>query len=397
VTGTVPAAVAIALLASAILVPFVSRLAHRLGAVATPRSDRWNRRAVPILGGLAITAGVVSGSLLIDMRPIDRIALLAGIAIIAGLGLADDLGSVSAPTRLSVEALVAVGFAIAVSGELDLPIRLAAVAVAAACVPVAINATNLVDNADGLASLLTTITGAALAGMVALGRIDTPGGPMSLVVAAACIGFLFHNRPPARVFMGDSGSLMLGFTLAACSILIVRDAVLVTGQAHVAAAIAIPLVWSLQLGDLAMVFITRLRRRSSPFAGGVDHTSHRLLDAGIGPTAMLFALSLASAIVGAIAVALVVWAGDFRLVAVLAVVAAVAVGGFEAVVAWRLPFRGVPESGVAASIEGSASPAAAGVGGVAAGLPLELRNDLDGRAIEIDARPAVSASSGPSR
>jgi UDP-GlcNAc:undecaprenyl-phosphate GlcNAc-1-phosphate transferase len=271
------------------------------------------------------------------------------------------------------------------------------VAVAAACVPVAINATNLVDNADGLASLLTTITGAALAGMVALGRIDTPGGPMSLVVAAACIGFLFHNRPPARVFMGDSGSLMLGFTLAACSILIVRDAVLVTGQAHVAAAIAIPLVWSLQLGDLAMVFITRLRRRSSPFAGGVDHTSHRLLDAGIGPTAMLFALSLASAIVGAIAVALVVWAGDFRLVAVLAVVAAVAVGAFEAVVAWRLPFRGVPGSGAAASIEGAAGPARAGVGGVAGGLPLELRNDLDGRAIEIDARPAVSASSGPSR
>jgi len=373
------AAVGVALVLSLALVPVVSQLAHRLGAVATPRSDRWNRRAVPILGGLAITAGVVAGSLLIDMRSIDRISILAGIAIIAGLGLADDLGSVSAPTRLAVEALVAIGFAIAVSSELELPIRLAAVAVAAACVPVAINATNLVDNADGLASLLTTITGAALAGMVALGRIDTPGGPMSLVVAAACIGFLFHNRPPAHVFMGDSGSLMLGFALAACSILIVRDAVLVPGQVHVGAAIAIPLVWSFQLGDLAMVFVTRLRRRTSPFAGGVDHTSHRLLDAGIGPTGMLIGLSLASAVIGAVAVAVVAWAGDFRLVAVLAVAAALMVGGFEAIVAWRLPFRTEPtgQTGV---------PAAAHPG-----RAVVDRLDGDG-----ESRPIATVPGGPS-
>lgn len=339
-TGSIAAAIVIALLASAVLVPYVSRLAHRLGAVATPRSDRWNRRAVPTLGGLAIAGGVIAGSFLVDMAVTDRVALLAGLGAMTALGLADDLGSVSAPRRLAVEAIVAAAFATAVSAELAVPIRLAAIAVAAACVPVAINATNLVDNADGLASLLSAVSGAALAGIVAVAGIGTAGGPIGLVVAAACVGFLFHNRPPARVFMGDSGSLMLGFALAASSILIVRDAVLVPGRAHIAAAIAIPLVFSFQIGDLAMVFVTRLRRRTSPFRGGVDHTSHRLLDAGFGPTSMLVALSVGAAAIGGLAVALATWAGDFRLVAVAAIAAAVLVGAFEAAVAWRLPYNG---------------------------------------------------------
>lgn len=337
-TGFIVLAILVALVVPILLLPFVTRLAHRVGAVATPRSDRWNRRAVPILGGLAITGGVVLGSFLIEMPVVDRLALLIGIAAMAVLGLVDDIASVSAPRRLLVEVLVGVGFATAASGDLAPPLRLAAIAVAAACVPVAINATNLVDNADGLASLLSAVSGIALAGIVAFGGIETAGGAMGLVIAAACFGFLSHNRPPARVFMGDSGSLMLGFALAACSILIVRDSVLVTGRGHIGAAIAIPLVWAFQIGDLAMVFTTRLRRRASPFQGGVDHTSHRLLHAGLGSTGMLLALSIGAAAIGAVAVALATWAGDFRLVAIAAIAAAILVGAFEAAVAWRLPY-----------------------------------------------------------
>jgi prepilin signal peptidase PulO-like enzyme (type II secretory pathway) len=87
-----------------------------------------------------------------------------------------------------------------------------------------------------------------------------------------------------------------------------------------------------------MVFVTRLRRRTSPFRGGVDHTSHRLISGGFGPVGVLVALSAFGAILGAAAVALATWAGDFRLVAVAAIVLAILVAAFEAVVAWRLPY-----------------------------------------------------------
>jgi len=329
----------VAVVVTVALLPIVTRLAHRVGAVASPRSDRWNRRAVPILGGLAIAAGVTAGGLLIEMPLVDRTALLLGVLAMVALGFADDVGSVAPLRRVLIEAAVGATFAAAVTSELAPQLRFAAVAVAAATVPVAVNATNLVDNADGLASLLSLVSGATLAGIVAVGGIETAGGAVGLLVAASCLGFLSQNRPPARVFMGDSGSLMIGFVLAAGAILIVRDAVLVPGRAHIAAAIAIPLVFALQIGDLAMVFATRLRRRVSPFRGGVDHTSHRLVAAGLGPVGMLVGLSILGAAIGAIAIALAAWAGDFRLVAVAAIAAAAAVGAFEAAVAWRLPFR----------------------------------------------------------
>jgi hypothetical protein len=138
--------------------------------------------------------------------------------------------------------------------------------------------------------------------------------------------------------MGDSGSLMLGFALSACSILLVRDSLASGTGTHIAAAVTVPLAWSLQLGDLAMVFITRRRRRVSPFRGGVDHTSHRLLAAGLGPRGMLALFATLSGAIGTIAVLSAVILGDYRLVVLVAVVAGLLVGGFEALIATRLPY-----------------------------------------------------------
>jgi UDP-GlcNAc:undecaprenyl-phosphate GlcNAc-1-phosphate transferase len=327
-----------AFIVSVASVPAVGRLASRLGAVATPRSDRWNRRAVPILGGLAIAGGILVGYLVLSRHTADLVPLLGGMAVMVILGLADDIGTISPSRRLIVEAVTAATFAWLVTSDLDTSIRIAAIAMTAICLPVAINAVNLVDNADGLAALLSIITAATLAAIVATVVIPSDGGAFALIIGAGCLGFLVHNRPPARVFMGDSGSLMLGFGLGACSVLIVRDALLMPGASHGAAAMAVPLAWSLQFGDLGMVFITRLRRRTSPFRGGVDHTSHRLISAGLGPVGVLVALSALGAVVSAAAVWLAAWVGDFRLVAAAGIVVAILVGVFEGVVAWRLPY-----------------------------------------------------------
>ncbi len=332
------AAYVAAFLVAVTLVPVVSTYARRRGALATPRSDRWNERAVPILGGVAIAGGVLVGILLLPANTFDRVALLGGMAIMVLLGLVDDLATVGPRLRLLIEAATAAVFTWLVTPELDAPIRIAAIAVATVCLPVAINALNLVDNADGLASLLSIVTAGTLAAIVAAVGLPGEAGTMALIIGAACLGFLVHNRPPARVFMGDSGSLMLGFGLAGCSVLIVRDAVLQPGASHAAAAMAVPLAWAVQFGDLGMVFITRLRRRTSPFRGGIDHTSHRLISGGLGAVSVLVALSAFGALVGAAAVWLAASAGDFRLVAVAAIVLAIAVAAFETLVAWRLPF-----------------------------------------------------------
>ena len=317
--------------------PIVTRLAHRLGAIAILSADRHSPRPVPTLGGLAIALGIVVGIVLSPTDATDKVGLLVGLGAMLTLGLVDDLGTVSPRSRLLVESGVAVVFTLVVTQDLDAPMRTAAILVAAVSFPVVINATNLVDNADGLAGILSLVTALALAAINGWTGVHSVGGPIALVVAAAVVGFLLYNLPPARVFMGDSGSLMLGFSLAAASSLIVRDSLGLPGDVHKAAALVVPLAWSLQLGDIAMVFTTRIRRGASPFRGGIDHTSHRLLAAGLGPRVMLIVLACAGAGLALAGTAVLVMSNDFRLVAITAVLLGVVVGAFELYVAVRLP------------------------------------------------------------
>lgn len=338
-TGDTLLGVVVAFGVTALLVPLSGRLAHRLGAIVVPRSDRLSQRMVPTLGGLAIAVGIVVGLIVQPLWGADHLALLVGLGTMVALGLADDFRYVSPPVRLLIEAGVGIAFTIAVTGALDPSLRLAAVVLAAVAVPVAVNATNLVDNADGLAASLSLATALTLAGVAIATGLASMSASLSLVIAGACLAFLLFNLPPARIFMGDSGSLMLGFTLSAASILLVRDSLLLSDYRHAVVAAAVPLAWALQVGDLAMVFTTRYRRGDSPFVGGVDHTSHRLLAAGLGPWRMLSAIALVAALAGSAAVTSAAVLGDFQSVVAVTSAGVVLVGLLEAVVAWRLPRR----------------------------------------------------------
>lgn len=329
---------------TALLVPVTGRLAHRLGAIVVPRGDRISQRIVPTLGGLAIAVGMAAGLIAQPGWSVDHVALLAGVGTMVALGLTDDLRYVAPTVRLLIEAGVGIAFTIAVTGALDPSLRLAAVGIAAVAVPVAVNATNIVDNSDGLAASLSFATAVTLAGIAIATGLSSASVPLALVIAGACLAFLLFNLPPARIFMGDTGSLMLGFALSAASILLVRDSLLQSDYRHALVAAAVPLAWSLQVGDLAMVFTTRLRRGVSPFQGGIDHTSHRLFRAGLGPWRMLGAMALLAALLGSAAVASTALLGDFRLVAVVTVAGIVLVGLFEVVVAWQLPPRAASAS-----------------------------------------------------
>lgn len=331
----------IALCTAVAVVPLTIPVAHRLRAVARSGPDRWSRRSVTTLGGIGISAGLISGTVLAPLGVVDRLAIVAGVVVLVMLGLRDDLSVVSPRTRLGVQAVVGIVFAAAVtSGH---PAFLLAVPLAGLAMPLAVNATNMVDNADALAATLSVVTATTLAGLAAA---VVPSGDVSAlawIIVASCLGFMAYNLPPARVFMGDVGSLPLGFALAAASILLWRAATEVSGQTAAVVLFAIATAWAIQLGDVAMVFTTRLRRGKSPFRGGVDHTSHRLMRAGLSPGATVAFLALLAGACGL--VGFLAATTNNVLIAVmtmLGVAAGVAV--FESVLAIRTSHNNEPRS-----------------------------------------------------
>ena len=295
ITNLIPVAL-LAFVLTVLVVPLASRLAERVGAVVHPRGDRWSTRTVPMLGGLAIAAGILAGVMISDLPMMDTIAITLGIAAMLVVGLRDDLGTVSPAARLAAQIIVGAGVGWVLGEGLDGPVRLAMTLFAGVAVPVVVNATNLVDNADGLAASLSAASTVGLTAAVVILSLHEPAVAVGLAVTGSCLGFLVHNRPVARTFMGDTGSLSLGFAVAVTGLLLVRDS-LETPAASTWAAITVAVVSvAVQLGDATMVTLTRIRRGVSPFKGGVDHTSHRLVALGAsngGMVLLLTALSVA--------------------------------------------------------------------------------------------------------
>ena len=342
---------------AALMVPLTNRLAFRFGAVVRPRADRWSRQVVPILGGLAV-AGAVG---VIAWMAVDEgttlFAWLAGLLGLTAIGLMDDLWNVRPRYRLLAEILIGFGFVFVVFDDLDLPVRFALGFAGSLAIPIMTNATNLVDNSDGLASSLSAETALTIALSAAVAGMKGNEVGLGLVVTGACLGFLLHNRPPARVFMGDAGSLGLGFALAGAGVLLLHDVTLHPSDQATAAALAIPLAAFVQFGDVAMVSVTRLRRGVSPFTGGTDHTSHRLVRAGLEPWEMLVVVGLASGVCGGLAVAMSWLAPPPLVELIVVVVAGLLVLGFEAAIALRSPFQPVtPPTATASPLPAGPAP-----------------------------------------
>jgi UDP-GlcNAc:undecaprenyl-phosphate GlcNAc-1-phosphate transferase len=256
---------------------------------------------VPAFGGLGVVGATVLGTAaaigLGSMNVVDGGAVIALVGVLFVLGVADDRGSLSPLVRLAVEAAAGAGFVAIVAAGQPLPLHLGAIALAIVAVPLAVNATNLVDNADGLAASLSAVTAATIAAApFALGIPAEVALPLAIV--GSLLAFLQMNRPPARTFMGDGGSLGLGGGLAAAAILLL-DGARTAGTIPALAALAvIVLAFSAQLMDVALVVTSRLRRGESPFRGGTDHTSHRLLRAGLTASGMLFVVVVAASLLG---------------------------------------------------------------------------------------------------
>jgi len=259
-------------------------LAQRLGAVARPRGDRWHQRPIPLLGGLAIAlgAGVAITPSLGPGSPL--LVVVAGAAASVLVGLIDDLRPLKPQTKLTAQlvvatAVVSTGLRLPVTGIVWCDVLLSLLWLVALT-----NAFNLLDNMDGLAAGVAAIAALAHTLLFAsAGAIDA--ARLSAAVAGACLGFLLHNSHPASIFMGDAGSLFLGFTIGASSLLLGSD-----GPARLSVVVLPALVVLVPIFDSAFVTVHRVLAGRPLSQGGRDHVSHRLVAAGFSERQAVVAL-----------------------------------------------------------------------------------------------------------
>jgi UDP-GlcNAc:undecaprenyl-phosphate GlcNAc-1-phosphate transferase len=285
-----------------LLTPAVGGMARLLGAVDTPDARRVNRRPIPRLGGLAIFLGILVPALaFLDLSGESR-GVLLGAAIATVVGAVDDFRGLSPPVKLAGQVLAAAmppafgvwidHFTFPVLGVVDLPAAVG-VPLSMLFIVAVMNMVNFLDGLDGLAAGVCAIAGTTYAVLaLSLGRADA--AILSAVVAGACLGFLRHNFFPARIFMGDSGALCLGFILASVSI----QGLLKTASTVV---LLLPLlVLAVPILDTSFVVAKRLKHGLPVYAADRSHLHHRFLNIGFSQrraavTMWLWCVSLAGA------------------------------------------------------------------------------------------------------
>ena len=267
-----------AFLASLALTPAVGALARRMGAVAKPKDDRWHTRPTAMLGGVAIVIAVV-GTLfvLVPSTRESRIVMAASVALFL-VGLADDFMHIKPYQKLIGQLL---GAAAVVSFGLVLPWTsyfAVNLLITLFWLVGITNAVNMLDNMDGLAAGVSAIA-AVFLGMTFMANQQWSEALMLIAFAGALIGFLVYNHHPASIFMGDCGSMFVGFFLAASALASSTGG----GRSRtVVAVLAVPLlVLVVPIFDTTLVTLMRKMAGRAASQGGRDHTSHRLVALGM--------------------------------------------------------------------------------------------------------------------
>jgi len=290
-----------------LLTPPVERLARAWRIMAPVRDRDVHDTPTPRLGGLAMLGGLLAGLLLASKLPKmgsvfeggqTPIALLSGVLVIVALGVIDDKWGLDAPTKLAGQVLAAGLMAFQGVAIIWLPIAgtfvldpLTSVLFTVLIVLISINAINFIDGLDGLAAGIVAIAAGAFFAYSYLLSVEfgferaTLATLVSVLLVGMGIGFLPHNLFPARIFMGDTGSMMLGLLLAAGTITL-------SGQVDPSAVaggtlfptllpILLPIaVMAVPLVDLLLAVVRRTRAGRNPFAPDKKHLHHRLMEMG---------------------------------------------------------------------------------------------------------------------
>ena len=309
---------------SVVLTAIVRKLAVRVGFLAKPAVDRYHQTVVPLGGGIAIFAAIsiillagaagikfvtatghfASLGQSVNIDPVDflkkihqLIVILGCVCVLFVLGLADDRKHLVAFFKLGVQFAVAITAAslAEVRVEFFIENRIITTLLSAIWIVLIINVFNFLDNMDGLSVGMAVIAcsylfiAAAISGQVFVGGL-------ALVVIGTLAGFLVFNFPPAKIFMGDSGSLVVGFFVAFLSLRTTYYHQAQSGQWY---PVLLPLiVMAVPLYDFVSVMGLRISQGKSPFVGDTQHFSHRLKRRGLTDTQTVLTLYLATLCTG---------------------------------------------------------------------------------------------------
>ncbi len=280
-----------------LLTPLVRLFAVKNGFIAFPRADRWHKNPTALLGGIGIYCATVIIALLSGIQSKLAFGLFLGGTFLFFVGLFDEKLRLTPYTKLLTQ-IIAACIAVYFGNIMALPLP------AYLAIPITIfwivgvtNSFNLLDNIDGLAAGIAAIA-ALMLFSISLFFSNNPLSIFALIIAGAALGFLPYNFNPAKIFMGDSGSMFLGYSL---SVIAING----TGR-HMSGlfiSLLIPvLVLCVPIFDTIFVMIARKIQGKRIFQGGKDHTSHRLVTLGVSQKKTVLLLYAVSILFGLIAI-----------------------------------------------------------------------------------------------
>ena len=295
-------AIAVALIVTIAFMFALRPIAKRVELVDRPDGRKLHTGNIPIIGGLAMFVGVMSGLSILGLDPSFLVNIFVASFLLVVIGVIDDKYPLPAAARIATQ--VAVVLIMIYGADLYLadmgdpfgtglittgPFMLIFTMLVTVTM---INAYNMIDGLDGLAGSLTLV---ALVSVAAVAGVNSPIGVEALVIAASVFGFLLFNFPvrwnrPVRSFMGDAGSTLLGFTVVWVTLGVVQGEARVISPVHALWFAAVPIF------DCVTCFVRRSLQGRSPFAPGRDHFHHILLQGGFGVRTILGILTFVQVI-----------------------------------------------------------------------------------------------------
>jgi UDP-GlcNAc:undecaprenyl-phosphate GlcNAc-1-phosphate transferase len=316
--------------ATLVATPVAAGLARRLGVLDRPAGRKLHLEPTPYLGGLAVVVGLVVAGVVIGSTARQAAVIAACAVAVFLVGLIDDVRGLGPRIRLAVEAGLAVvlWFENVRAGFFGIPALDLALTVV--WIVAITNALNLLDNMDGLASGVTAIASLAYF-VIAVSQGDYLVASLAAGLAGVSVGFLRHNFPPARIFLGDAGSLLLGFLLAVLALMIDLDVTNDVLRIGVQA-----LILGVPVFDTTLVVVSRVRGGRPVALGAQDHSSHRLAAFGLSARQVAFVTYAAQLAFSTIAI-IVVNTPEIVPEVTMALATLVLIGGITLAARWRRP------------------------------------------------------------
>ena len=290
--------------------PVAKTIAYKIGAIDVPKdARRMHKKPIPRLGGIAIFAGFYISAIIFDTQYMSREirGMLLGAIVIVALGMVDDVMALKARVKLLIQivaTLIPTVCGVRITGipnffdpsgaGIVLPVWMQYFVTIFWMLAI-LNAVNLLDGLDGLAVGVSTIMSVCVTIIVIL--LHSPAvAVLAAALAGSCLGFIPYNFNPAKMFMGDTGSMFIGYTLSIMSVMGVF-------KAYAIIAFAIPfLILGLPIFDMVFVSIRRMLKGKSPMSADKTHLHHRLIDLGFNQKQTVAIMYAIAAVLGLTAV-----------------------------------------------------------------------------------------------